>query len=893
MSLKLKIILPVLTITLLLSFITFLLFSQAVERIENHFVAQITDIKVKDLDANIQRISKKAQTVAAMATTHPAVERAYALAASGQEEAGRALLLKELSSLQQQVQQVTGLKSFKLHYHLAPSRSFVRLWNGKGLDDLSSFRATVTQVHQTGQPLMGIEVGRGGFVMRGLAPIKNARGQVVGSVENLISLNSLVKVSKTLPEESFGVVMIPELLDIATKLQKNTVHLDKFIYTGGSKGFDKQIITPALLRAALKEQQVEELGHYRLVYNPVKDFSGRSVGVLIYQLDITPVKSMSHALFLQQAGVTVVLLLLATLLFWLIISRIILRISSINQTLGTLSQGDLSHTICIRSKYPDEVDAISDGINGLSASLKYMVSSIELQSKSLTAVVTQLHQTGDVLNDDSQSALTIAQQVVTSNSQLGQETSSIKSSVEQMMGNIGSIGEASQQQIETMNTIASSTQQAAGNVSTMASAAEEMSANVGSVNSAIGQVNQSMEEVQFATDEVRSSMGGIQKRSEQASDASRAASEQAMATLDVMEKLKQNAKEIDKVVDAINIIAQQTNMLALNASIEAAGAGEAGKGFAVVANEVKELAQQTSEATKMIAGKVQEIQQGSGTAAQAAREIADSIGHITQASGDILESVEEQAASMEGVNQSVTAVNSATQEVGRNMSELALASQEVARAAIEAATGMHAIEASVTLGVEATENTKQSVDSAYRFADEIVHAIRRTADFSEQVQQQARSAGEQSELMGACIRHLIHLVTVVEETSVDLNNAPGQFVGVKPDLDIETMKMGHLKWLGSLQGHLSGRHHRDIPPQDKQQCAIGTWLESQNSHPIAETAAFKALMDHHAEISQLGLHCIEDSSQLSDPDAHMTHLHQKRRHLFSQLDRVYLDHLAR
>ncbi|MEO5364668.1 MAG: methyl-accepting chemotaxis protein, partial [Magnetococcus sp. DMHC-8] len=92
-----------------------------------------------------------------------------------------------------------------------------------------------------------------------------------------------------------------------------------------------------------------------------------------------------------------------------------------------------------------------------------------------------------------------------------------------------------------------------------------------------------------------------------------------------MQKLGVSAQEIGKVVAVISNIAEQTNILALNASIEAAGAGEAGKGFAVVANEVKELARQTSEATRMISEKIGQIQETTTAAGVATQQVGEII----------------------------------------------------------------------------------------------------------------------------------------------------------------------------------------------------------------------------------------------------------------------------
>jgi methyl-accepting chemotaxis protein len=122
----------------------------------------------------------------------------------------------------------------------------------------------------------------------------------------------------------------------------------------------------------------------------------------------------------------------------------------------------------------------------------------------------------------------------------------------------------------------------------------------------------------------------------------------------------------------ITSIAEQTNLLALNATIEAARAGDAGKGFAVVANEVKDLAQQTANATATITAQVEGIQTDTNDAVQAIAELANVIGQINETQASIAAAVEEQTVT--------------TNEIGGNVSEAATGTNEIARAVTEVAS---------------------------------------------------------------------------------------------------------------------------------------------------------------------------------------------------------------
>ena len=132
---------------------------------------------------------------------------------------------------------------------------------------------------------------------------------------------------------------------------------------------------------------------------------------------------------------------------------------------------------------------------------------------------------------------------------------------------------------------------------------------------------------------------------------------QAEQTDGSITELSQAAGRIGDVVKMITAIAEQTNLLALNATIEAARAGEAGRGFAVVASEVKALAAQTAKATEEISTQIASMQTATEDSVGAIKAIGVTIGRISEISSAIAAAVEEQGA--------------ATQEISRNVGEAA------------------------------------------------------------------------------------------------------------------------------------------------------------------------------------------------------------------------------
>ncbi len=190
-----------------------------------------------------------------------------------------------------------------------------------------------------------------------------------------------------------------------------------------------------------------------------------------------------------------------------------------------------------------------------------------------------------------------------------------------------------------------STRQAAA----VAAASDQASANVQTVAAAARQLSASITEIAMEVN--------------RSTTVTREAADQAAATDGDVRKLAQAAGRIGEVVSLIRAIAEQTNLLALNATIEAARAGEAGKGFAVVASEVKALANQTAQATEEIGLQVMAIQQATGDAMAAIQAVGSVVGRIDSTMATIAAAVEEQAA--------------ATGEIARNVDQAATGTAEV------------------------------------------------------------------------------------------------------------------------------------------------------------------------------------------------------------------------
>ena len=239
---------------------------------------------------------------------------------------------------------------------------------------------------------------------------------------------------------------------------------------------------------------------------------------------------------------------------------------------------------------------------------------------------------------------------------------------------------------EIVNGVAAASSQLESTATAMAESAEVSASQSGNVAEAMDSAAAGVTAAAAATDEFALSINEISRQASGSAELARQAAVSTRLADDTIGALAESAAEVGQIVELISSIAQRTNLLALNASIEAARGGEAGRGFAVVAAEVKELAAQTAKATERVSIQIQKIQEDTGTSVTSLKAIARQINDLEGTSVSIAAAVDQQSAAGQDLARSIDLAARSTERVSNSIGQVCTGSLATGAAAAQVLT---------------------------------------------------------------------------------------------------------------------------------------------------------------------------------------------------------------
>lgn len=618
-------------IVLGISLLLFAVMSFIMPLVLSEFSRQIRESEQRELQklyetavANIVSSGQRAQAMATLISLTPEIQSNFA-------ERDREALLQRTQPLFTRLKQDFAVQQFQ--FHTPPATSFLRLHRPEKFgDDLTAIRKTIVETNTQKQPLSGLEYGVEGLGIRGLVPM-NYQGQHTGSVEFGMSFG----------QPFFDNFKNAYQAEITLLLPKD----GNFVPFGGTFTTDTSDVSE--LKSVMQGTEVIRTidldgKSYALYRHGMKDYSGKTFGVLDIALDRSHSEQAMSDIRFKLILIGFIAFLIGTAIAWFIAKSITRPIAETTNALNDIAEGegDLTRRIEVKSK--DEIAQLALAFNRF--------------AEKIHATVAQV--------SDSTSLLATS----------AEEMSAITHETQQM---------AKRQHLET--------EQVATAMNEMAATVQEVAHNATDAADAATHASQSTEHGKLLVEKVISTISLL-------------ADEIAHAATAINE-LERNTAQIDSVLVVIRNIADQTNLLALNAAIEAARAGEQGRGFAVVADEVRTLASRTQASTSEIQQMIEALQQSAKStvstmntsttttqncvslvheAGEALEAITQAVSTISQMNIQIASAANEQCAVSAEINKNVNNINDITINATESAVQTARAGDELAQLSMRLTT---------------------------------------------------------------------------------------------------------------------------------------------------------------------------------------------------------------
>lgn len=644
-----------------------------------------------------EELSSKGLQVATVFAELEAVREAYR---NPDPEAGRRQLAAEVEPIARALARAAGVEEYRVHFHVAPATSFYRTWTDRAGDDLSEFRSTILQVEATGEPLQAVELGRGGFVIRGIAPIRDGT-RLLGSVEVYFQPTEIVPFLDS--ELRTGIILLIDN-EAAEELFFEEDYESAFQGRIGdslvSAVSDEWIVPADLIRPeaveALRQTrqiQLDTVDSFSLAYIPLVDFSGSIDGQIVSVVDTSALQAAAARQIFQLVLTLAGMMILGGMGIVWVMSRMVARPLTIAaDNMKQIAQGDGDLSQRLQADRKDEIGRLGRHFNGFVEKLSEIIGQVQAAAGDMAGTALRLDTQATSSRSEAES---ITELVTRISDQIEQQDGSISqssASVEQITGNIGSL-----EQVIT---------QLSRSIEESAAAVEEMTANIASISQNLEQVDEKVAQLVTETEGGKTAIAQVAER---------------------VGEFVEQSEHLEQANRLIANISAQTNLLAMNAAIEAAHAGDYGRGFAVVANEIRNLAENASRQSTVISSELKKTREyvdniagANATADSTFESMRGIVTTVSELEAGVRDALREQRRGSQSVMENLQQMRDFGQQVTGGIGEISGGSQliltEMAR--------LVQISASVTgLMREVAEGSRRISDSV-REVSELGHRNR-------------------------------------------------------------------------------------------------------------------------------------------------------------------------
>ncbi|MBF0461560.1 MAG: hypothetical protein HQL87_09205 [Magnetococcales bacterium] len=516
---------------------------------------------------------------------------------------------------------------------------------------------------------------------------------------------------------------------------------------------------------------------------------------------------------------------------------------------------------------------------------------IGMQSGNTSAIIMEFVQIHKFFRMDVDTLFGLAGEIDQSNNQLAEEISFGKGQLSQIAANMDALANAAADVSLQIEKIAQESQETEGHLHRMEAAAEHMMRHLQQVSDQVQQSRTVTAVVGDSTTQMVHSFGVVRTQCRVANDASDQTNLTVRAFGKLLDELAVAANEVGAVVDFIYDITDQTNILALNASIEAAGAGEAGKGFAVVAEEIKVLAHRSIDATGKIEDKIREIKQKSAESVALTKNVFEWMDRVCHINREIADSIDSQHDATQRVAHSMAAIQGAMDGIMHNAQELDTATRLVAKEAGNGVASLAEISTQMFHIAATAQEMERKTGEASQFAVEIHHSAKKTDDLSQRVKEKLAVSFRMTRFLHGSVNHMGILSDIARETNDSLHDHLLAFQDFAEPFELFRFKSDILNLVGHLEKAAFGNVAltRDMLSAWERR-DVGQWILANQDTPLQAQPEFRKIKTHcqamQAAACQVSAHLGNQQAALAQ--AALQEVHVQRRHLFAALDALYL-----